>query len=135
MAVNLDANTAVTFISEGSWVRHQLKAYAQGKQLIMAQTAFNEFQKIVAHFGGPSEQARAARLMNRVTIVPDNPSTRARGLIPRKRMRTNDIIILGTGDQLGIITMTADGNAVRIARLQGVFFQVFLHPSVPLTGT
>ena len=131
----MDTNTALAFVSEGSPVRHQLKAVVQGKQLVMTQTAAREFQQIVATIGGPSEQARAQRLLIRVTIVPDNPSARARGLTPTRNLQPNDITILGTGDEMGIITLTADQHAVRAASSQGVDFQVFVHPPVPLTGS
>jgi hypothetical protein len=46
----------------------------------------------------------------------------------------NYIIILGTGDQLNIITTTADAKAVRAASAQGVDFHVYIHPPFPLTG-
>ncbi|WP_254434416.1 DUF1308 domain-containing protein [Dolichospermum sp. UHCC 0352] len=45
-----------------------------------------------------------------------------------------DIIILGTGDQLNIVTTTADAKAVRAASAQGVDFHVYIHPPFPLTG-
>ncbi|MCV3215913.1 DUF1308 domain-containing protein [Plectonema radiosum NIES-515] len=46
----------------------------------------------------------------------------------------NDIIILGTGDRLGIFTTTADAKAVRAASAQGVDFNVYIHSPCPLTG-
>ncbi|MFM6007377.1 MAG: DUF1308 domain-containing protein [Sphaerospermopsis kisseleviana] len=72
--------------------------------------------------------------MQRVTIVPDNPSPRALNLQPTRKIGINDIIILGTGDQLGIVTTTADAKAVRAASAQGVDFLVYIHPPFPLTG-
>jgi len=44
--INLDTNTAISFVAEGSTVRHQLKAFVQNQQLVMAQTAFDEFINI-----------------------------------------------------------------------------------------
>ncbi|WP_277926138.1 DUF1308 domain-containing protein [Nostoc sp. FACHB-857] len=49
-------------------------------------------------------------------------------------MGANDIIILGTGDRLGIVTMTADAKAVRAALSQGVKFNVYIHQPCLLTG-
>jgi hypothetical protein len=46
----------------------------------------------------------------------------------------NYIIILGTGDQLNIITITADAKAIIAASAQGVDFHVYIHPPFPLTG-
>ncbi|MBD2515105.1 DUF1308 domain-containing protein [Nostoc sp. FACHB-973] len=65
---------------------------------------------------------------------PDNPSTVALNLQPTRSLGRNDIIILGTGDRLGILTMTADAKAVRAALSQGVKFNVYIHVPCPLTG-
>ena len=46
----------------------------------------------------------------------------------------NYIIILSTGDQLNIVSTTADAKAVRAASAQGVDFHVYIHPPFPLTG-
>ncbi|MFM5900912.1 MAG: DUF1308 domain-containing protein [Dolichospermum sp.] len=72
--------------------------------------------------------------MQRVTIIPDNPSPKALNLQPTRKLGINDIIILGTGDQLNIVTTTADAKAVRAASAQGVDFHVYIHPPFPLTG-
>lgn len=133
--VNLDTNTAIAFIAEGSTVRHQLRAFVQDQQLMMAQTAFDEFTNIVKYSGGILEQERANRLLERVTVVSDSLSIAAQALKPTRSLDPNDIIILGTGDQMGIVTMTADAKAVRAASAQGVDFNVYLHPPYPLTGS
>ena len=132
--LNLDTGTALAFIAQDSPVRYQLQTYVQGQQMIMTQTAFNEFANIVQQIGGALEQARASRFLQRVTIIPDNPSARALNLQPTRRLGINDIIILGTGDELGIVTMTADAKAVSAASAQGVNFSVYIHPPYPLTG-
>ncbi len=58
----------------------------------------------------------------------------ALNLQPTRKLGINDIIILGTGDQLDIVTTTADAKSVRAAFAQGVDFQVYIHPPFPLTG-
>ncbi len=83
--------------------------------------------------GGVLEQARASRFLQRITIIYDNPSFRALKLQPTRKLGVNDIIILGTGDRLGIITITADAKAIT-ASVQGVDFNVYIHPPCPLTG-
>lgn len=133
--INLDTNTAIAFVAEGSNIRYQLKAFVQGQQLIIVQTAFDEFTNIIQYSAGALEQDRANRFLDRVTIVPDNPSIAAQALKPTRSLDPNDIIILGTGDQMGIVTMTADAKAVRAATAQGVNFNVYLHSSYPLTGS
>lgn len=133
--INLDTNTAIAFVAEGSTVRYQLRTFIQTQQLVMAQTALDEFISIIQYSAGVSEQDRADRFLDRVTIVPDNPSISAQALKPTRSLDPNDIIILGTGDQMGIVTMTADAKAVRAASAQGVNFNVYLHSSYPLTGS
>ena len=78
--------------------------------------------------------SRRYRLLQRVTIIPDNPSSRALNVQPTRKLGINDIIILGTGDQLNIFTTTADAKAVRAASAQGVDFDVYIHLPFPLTG-
>jgi predicted nucleic acid-binding protein len=133
--INLDTNTAIAFVSEGSPVRHQLRAFVDNQQLVMVQTAYDEFLRIIQASGGSAEQERAERFMKRVTVVPDNPSPAAQMLKPTRRIGENDIIILGTGDQMGIVTITADAKAVRAASAQGVDFNVYLHSPYSLTGS
>jgi predicted nucleic acid-binding protein len=132
--INLDTNAAIAFIAQESPIRQQLKAIVQDQQLVMAQTAFDEFRTIVRYSAGVLEQARAKRFLQRVTIVPDQLSLKAQALKPTRSLDPNDIIILGTGDQMGIVTLTADAKAVRAAGAQGVDFNVYLHPSHSLRG-
>lgn len=131
--VNLDTGSAVGFVSEGSPVRGQLKAAVEGRQMVMTETALEEFQGTL-RVAGPLETARAGRLLDRVQIIPDNPSARAVRLRVTKKVGVNDKVIFGTGDRLGVPTMTADDKFVRGAAAQGVDFDVILHRPVPLKG-
>jgi hypothetical protein len=132
--INIDTSSALSFVVEGSTVRHQLKARVAGKAMVMTATAEGEFRTILAASGGPLEQARGARLLARVRVVPDAPSARALRLTATRSLGWNDIVILGTGDALGSETMTADRRAVSAARSQGVNFRVILHPPELLRG-
>jgi hypothetical protein len=122
------------FVSEGSPVRGLLKSFVRGRPILLCATAEAEFRRIIPLSGGPLEQARAVRLLARVTRIPDGPSPRAAALRPTGNLESPDIIIFGTGDALGVITATSDAKAVRAAAAQGVAFNVFLHPPAPLTG-
>lgn len=133
--INLDTNTAIAFVAEGSTIRYQLRAFVQNQQLMMTQTAFDEFVNIIKYSAGALERERANLFCNRITILPDNPSIAAQALQPTRSLDPNDIIILGTGDQMGIVTMTADAKAVRAASAQGVDFNIYIHPPYPLTGS
>jgi hypothetical protein len=132
--INIDAGAAISFIAEGSSARHRMKALVAGKSMVMTATAIGEFQRVVATFGGPVEQARALRFLGRVRLVPDGPSARAQALTPTGNLEWNDIVILGTGDALGLVTVTTDRRAVSAARSQGVNFQAFFCPGIRLTG-
>jgi hypothetical protein len=132
--INIDTGAAVSFIAEGSPARHAMKAVVAGQSMVMAATAEEEFREIVTAFAGPREQARALRFLARVRFIPDGPSPRAQALTPTRNLECNDIVILGTGDALGIETMTTDRRAVNAALSQGVNFQVSFCPSVRLTG-
>jgi hypothetical protein len=131
---NLDTGSALAFVSEGSPERYALKALVSGKALIMSNTACNEFQHIIQNIGGPKEQARATRLLQRVQVVPDQPSARALTLRLTKRVGQRDIIIFGTGDALGALTLTADAKFIQGALAQGVAFMAHVHAAVPLKG-
>lgn len=132
--INLDTSAAIAFVSEGSPVRHQLKLIVAGKGLLMTVTAEQEFGQIVMACGGLREQARSLRLMNRVRVVADSPSARARRLRATRNLEPHDILILGTADAMGLPTLTADRRAVVAGRAQGVNFAVILHQPVPLRG-
>jgi hypothetical protein len=131
--VNIDTGSAAAFVSQNSPVRHQLKAHVAGKQMVMTQTVAEEFAGLLS-VAGPEEVARAQRFMRRVEVIPNTPSARAMALIETRRVGAADKVIFGTGDQLGIPTMTSDAKFIRSAAAQGVSFAVILHDPVPLRG-
>ncbi|OJH38634.1 hypothetical protein BON30_20570 [Cystobacter ferrugineus] len=131
--VNIDTGTASAFVSQDSAIRHELKEFVQNKGMVMTETAAKEFQGML-RVAGPEETARAQRFLDRVTIIPDNPSSRALKLKETKSVGSNDIKIFGTGDNMGITTMSSDAKFLRGAKAQGVEFDAFLHSPVPLRG-
>jgi RHS repeat-associated protein len=133
-SINLDTSTAIAITEEGSTQRHILLAYIANREMIMCLTALGEFQSAVNSFGGPLEQARATRFMHRITPLPDNPSARAMALKVTGSVGANDKIIFGTGDSLGIQTMTGDAKFKRGAEAQGVFLDIYVHPPGRLRG-
>jgi hypothetical protein len=132
--INLDTSTAISFVAEGSTVRHQVKTRVAGKSMVMTTTAEQEFVRTVTNVGGPREQARAIRFLARVRVIPDQPSGRALALTPTRNLGWNDIVIFGTGDALGIDTLTGDRRAVSASRSQGVNFKFSFHASAKLAG-
>ncbi len=132
--VNLDTGVGFAFVAEGSPVRALLKAFVQGKAMVMCQMAQAEFLNAIAKHGGPLEQARAGRLLARLTIVPDNSSPRVLALRPTQSVRMPDKMIFGTGDALGAVTATTDGSFVRAAAAQGVVLNAVVFPQFRLQG-
>jgi hypothetical protein len=132
--VNLDTSAATAFVAEGSAVRWLLKAFVQGRAMVMCATAEAEFWNAVALQAGPRDLARAARFLARITRVPDNRSPRVAALRTTKAINHPDRMIFGTGDALGFVTATADGRFVRAAAGQGVVLSVFLHPPARFQG-
>ena len=84
--LNLDTGTAIALIAENSPHRYELRQYVNGKEMVMTQTAFTEFTNIVKTIARLSEQNRANRLLQRVTIIPDNPSPKALNLQPTRKL-------------------------------------------------
>ncbi|WP_437575045.1 RHS repeat-associated core domain-containing protein [Sorangium sp. So ce887] len=87
--VNLDIGAAVAFVAEGSPIRRELRQFVEGKDMVMSQTALTEFRGNL-RAAGPSELARAERLLGRVTILSDEPSARAIALRPTQKVGAND---------------------------------------------
>ncbi|NWU99203.1 CG025 protein, partial [Upupa epops] len=154
--VNLDITTLITYVSALSYggcyfnfrekvlteqaaqerrerVLPQLEMFMEGKELFACQSAVRDFQSILETLGGPGEKERAASLLKRITVVPDQPSGRALALVASSKINSRSLAIFGTGDTLKAITMTANSGFVRAAANQGVKFSVFVHEPRALT--
>uniref|UniRef100_UPI00398EDBAA UPF0415 protein C7orf25 homolog n=1 Tax=Pristiophorus japonicus TaxID=55135 RepID=UPI00398EDBAA len=154
--VNLDITTLITFVSAVSHggccfifkekvlteqasqereesVLPKLQAFMKDKELFACESAVKDFQAILETLGGPGEKARAQKLLQGITVVPDQPSERASKLEASAKINSRSITIFGTGDALKAITMTANSGFVRAADNQGVKFSVFIHQPRALT--
>ncbi|XP_053570516.1 UPF0415 protein C7orf25 homolog isoform X2 [Bombina bombina] len=154
--VNLDITTLITYVSALSHggchlifkekvlteqaaqerqekVLPKLCSFMEGKELFASECAVKDFQSILETLGGPGERERAASLIKRITVVPDQPSERALKLAISSKINSRSISIFGTGDTLKAITMTANSGFVRAAANQGVKFSVFIHQPRALT--
>ncbi|XP_062898487.1 UPF0415 protein C7orf25 homolog [Mobula hypostoma] len=153
---NLDITTLITFVSAVSHggchfifkekvlteqatqeraesVLPKLQAFMKDKELFACESAVRDFQAILETLGGPGEKARAQKLLQGITVVPDQPSERASRLEASAKINSRSITIFGTGDALKAITMTANSGFVRAADNQGVKFSVFIHQPRALT--
>ncbi|XP_063306726.1 UPF0415 protein C7orf25 homolog [Pelobates fuscus] len=154
--VNLDITTLITYVSalshggchlvfkqqvlteQAAQERQEkvlplLDSFMKGKELFACECAVKDFQSILKTLGGQGEKERAAALLERVTVVPDQPSERALKLAISSKINSRSITIFGTGDTLKAITMTANSGFVRAAGNQGVKFSVFIHQPRALT--
>ncbi|XP_020623959.1 UPF0415 protein C7orf25 homolog isoform X2 [Orbicella faveolata] len=110
-----------------------LETFFKGKELFACQSAVRDFSGILKTVGGEKEQERARALLERVTIVEDNPSVRSTNMKISASIKERSKIIFGTGDSLKAITTTANVAFTRAAASQGVEFSVFIHESRALT--
>ncbi|XP_077159668.1 UPF0415 protein C7orf25 homolog [Paroedura picta] len=154
--VNLDITTLITYVSALSYggcyftfrekvlteqamqereesVLPGLEEFMKGKELFACESAVKDFQVILETLGGPGEKHRAALLLGRVNVVPDQPSERALQLAFSSKINSRSLAIFGTGDTLKAVTMTANSGFVRAASNQGVKFSVFVHQPRALT--
>ncbi|XP_078373580.1 UPF0415 protein C7orf25 homolog [Oculina patagonica] len=111
----------------------KLKTFFKGKELFACQSAVRDFNDILKTVGGEKERERARALLEKVTIVEDNPSVRSTNLKTSANIKERSKIIFGTGDSLKAITTTANVAFTRAANSQGVEFSVFIHESRALT--
>lgn len=155
-SVNLDVTTMIAYVSaltnggcgfifkeailtkqakeeQHNPVLPKLKAFFKGKKLFACQSAVRDFSAILQTIGGQKEQERARALLENVTVVEDNPSTRSLSMSTSGSIKERSKIIFGTGDSLKAITCTANVAFTRAAATQGVEFTVFMHASRALT--
>ncbi|XP_066543239.1 UPF0415 protein C7orf25 homolog [Amia ocellicauda] len=154
--VNLDITTLITYVSSLSHggchyifkeqvlteqaaqerqekVLPKLEEFMKGKELFACHSAVKDFHIILNTLGGPGEKARAHELLQRIKVVPDQPSERTRRLVISSKVNHRSLMIFGTGETLKAITMTANSGFVRAAANQGVKYSVFIHLPRALT--
>ena len=111
--------------------------FINGRKLYMCTTAQTATQSLVELLANESEKKRANEWWSKITILQDKVSKRAQPLLTsnsnRFHFRRKNAIIFGTGDELGLVTLTSNSAFVRSAE-QGhnIPFCVFLHAARPL---
>ncbi|XP_033336539.2 UPF0415 protein C7orf25 homolog isoform X2 [Megalopta genalis] len=99
-----------------------------GKELIVCQTAYENFMNIIDVIGGPKESARAKELLSRVRMVVDLPTGRImERLSLGGKIKDRSRLVFATGENMKSITVSANEGFVRAARMQGIECTVFLH--------
>jgi RHS repeat-associated protein len=133
-SIALDSSSARALASSNTTVAAQITEHVAGRQMIMSQTAANEFARATARLAGPAERQAAQRLMSQVKVVADNPSARVAGLRITRAVSPSDINIFGTADRMGIPILTSDARFGRGAAAQGVHLDVIVHDPMSFTG-
>jgi hypothetical protein len=105
----------------------------EGKELICCAAAMRDFERILDTLGGDGEKERAMALVKRLHVVPDAMSSRLANLFMCRKIKDRSRAIFGTGDNLRVITVSANSGFVRAARGQGLELAVMLHESRALT--
>ena len=121
--LNLDTGTVRTLL-DGS--TDEVDKMINNRDLVISETAMKE-AKAYAERSNRMEELDKLLIDKNITMIPDNPSERAKKLKPTKKLQENDIVIFGTGDNMGIQTITSDKKFLRGASAQGVNFDAILH--------
>jgi RHS repeat-associated protein len=140
--VNLDTSAIVGATQlDNPWVTASIHAYLFDKEPVATQTAVKEFIGGTAfQKAGPTERVLAGLFLLSVTVIPDDPSARVMNLQvgsskrAAKRLGPLDKIIFGTGDKLGIPTVTHDNKFVKAAAKQGVILNAIVFDPVTYSG-
>ncbi|GFV07885.1 UPF0415 protein C7orf25 homolog [Trichonephila clavipes] len=114
-------------------VKPVLDQLFQGRKLVCCETAHRDFLEILSTVGGESEKQRASEMLNKVSIVPDNPSPKAVALEKTSKIKERSKIVFGTGDSMKAVTVSANLGFLRAAQSQGIKFVAFVHESRALT--
>lgn len=88
------------------------------KELIVCQTAYNNFMNIIDVIGGPKETLRAHELLKKVRIVDDITTGRIMELHLGGKIKDRSRLVFATGENMKSITVSANEGFVRAARMQ-----------------
>ncbi len=130
---NLDTSVIRSLV-QGSPVNRtvrRIRRDIRGADLVVTETALTELQPFMQRVNFSWLQERQLKkLRSRLTQIPDNPSQRFQ--IPHSnRLGKNDLVIFGTGDNLGLTTLTQDATFVRAFENRfSTTIDVVLYPAV-----
>ena len=100
-------------------VKPILENLFKGKELIVCQTAYENFMNIIDVIGGPKETLRAKELLNKVQIVKDISTGRImEKLSLGGKIKNRSRLVFATGEHMKSITVSANEGFVRAARMQ-----------------
>ena len=127
--VNLDTGTLIAATSlQRPWVAIGIHAYLADKHVVATQAALSELTRGLNNYPGPVETILVGLFLLRVDPIADNPSGRVMNLSDPSGNKRVDKIVFGTGDRLGITTLTGDERFKKYAKSQGVTLDIVVHP-------
>jgi len=100
------------------------------RSIIVCQSAYNMFTKILFQMAGPTELVNAQNLMKLVNIVPDVVPDEMQGIKIKGGITYLNLIIFATGYAHSAVTVTANQyfiRAVESERFKPYFGNVFVH--------
>ena len=124
--INLDTGSVRTLMEGFSF---KLESLIKDKELLMTKTAFNEISEYAIR-SDKTASLYELLAVRKISVIADTPSTRAMELKTTRRVGDNDKIIFGTGDALGIKTVTTDAKFLSGAIEQGVKFDAVVHDPI-----
>lgn len=95
-----------------------LDSLFQGKELVVCQTAYDNFRNIINLIGGPSEKLRTIEIMSKIKIVKDIPEGRIMELGLGGKIKVRSRLVFATGENMKSITVSANEGFIRAARMQ-----------------
>ena len=110
-----------------------LLAFMKDKEWYVCRTAYNSFTKNLAIIGGPEEKERGRKLLEKITIIPDNVSEEVAQLKCSSKIKPRTKIVFGTGHSFHAITVSANNKFVRSVSNQGLNIAVYIHASRALS--
>jgi len=114
-------------------VKPELDKIFLNKELICCQSAMKDFTTILNTLGGEGERERGLQFIQRIKVVPDSHSVKTEGLQMSGKIKDRSLCIFATGDNLRVLTVTANTGFIRAAAGQGANFAVVTHQSRALT--
>jgi RHS repeat-associated protein len=141
--INLDTGALInaTQVSDPEMVA-DLWSYMSTKRVVMTDTAYREFLSGPYKYAGTLERALVTLFFLHVTFIRDDPSDDIMNIPAvsnkdKKILGANDRVIFGTGQKLGIPTITTDGRFVDRAKDKGIVFYaepIVIEPSLSYSG-
>ncbi len=107
-------------------LENEIKKY---EKIIVCNTAWNIFAKLIEQFAGENEKKRMIELQKMVTIVEDKESTRIKNISKTSKISDQYQKVFGTGEYYNCMTFTGNSNYENT----GIHIKHKYYPAIQLT--